>query len=96
MNIFIFCTLLSTTLLYNYIIYKLEFKFPLESLRINRLRKLYFRKERLRKRISKLNSRVFKREKQKARAFKKIERMKNKIKQIQVELLYLENYGEKV
>lgn len=88
-------SLFIVTILYNNIIYRLRYITPLESLRIERIRKLYSRKEFLWKRIHKLNSRIFKKEKQKARAFKKIEKLKKKIKQINIDLLYLDNYGEK-
>lgn len=88
-------SLFIVTILYNNIIYRLKYKTPLESLRIERIRKLYSIKEFLWKRIHKLNSRIFKKDKQKAKAFNKIEKMKKKIKQINVDLFYLENYGEK-
>lgn len=78
-----------------YSIYLLEYKIPLETLRLRRIKQYGIRKIQLEHKIEKLSNRVFKKERQKARAFKKIERMKKSIKQIDKDLLYLANYGEK-
>lgn len=75
--------------------YLLEYKIPLETLRLRRIKQYGIRKISLQHKIEKLSNRVFKKERQKARAFKKIERIKKSIKQIDKDLLYLANYGEK-
>ena len=87
------CIFISFT--YNYIIYRLEYKIPMENLRLHRINRLNRLKKHLNNRIDELNTKVFKKEKQKARAFKKIEKMRKSIRQIDKELHYLENYGEK-
>lgn len=91
--IFIFSSFISLS--YNYAIHLLEYRIPLETLRLRRIKQYGIWKITLKHKIEKLNNRVFKKEKQKARAFKKIEKMKNRVKQINIDLLYLENYGEK-
>ena len=83
------------SLSYNYAIYLLEYKISLETLRLRRIKQYGIRKISLQHKIEKLSNRVLKKEGQKARAFKKIERMKKSIKQIDKDLLYLANYGEK-
>lgn len=94
-TLFYFSFSLFLTLSYNYAILRLEYKIPLESLRLRRIEHNRRRKVHLNHKIDKLNNRVFKKDKQKARAFKKIERMKKVIRQIEKDLHYLENYGEK-
>lgn len=93
--LFYFCFSLFLSLTYNQAIYRLEYKIPLDTLRLRRIEQNRRRKVQLNHKIDKLNNRVFKKDKQKARAFKKIERMKKVIRQIENDLHYLENYGEK-
>ena len=95
-TIILFSSLLFVSITYNYIISMLEYKIPLETLRLRRIKQRGIRKKQLEHKIERLSNRVFKKERQKARAFKKIERMKKSIKQIDKDLLYLANYGEKV